>query len=731
MASSSTKTPSSSPCPREDMTSDEFYSLFYIECESDEEIMQTKVLELFNLQATEDNTNLIGAKMKDFIIKRKIQFDEWKNRRTLESHKKKFSKIVLQKAEFPDKKPALVERPKTPKRTTRDFSEVGARQKRRKLADLNALLDNFSTENDIEINKIIGYLLYQKNHLTNKYLARLGSELYETGNIVENSRTKLDFDRTLALKTHINLSRNDIDFLKGFFGDSIHIPNREYIRQHSQKLLPEVEECRSGRGIAVKTVTDTVNITVKRLLEQCDTVKIPLPSQLVYRQKTGHDGAGGQSVYKSQQNPMSDPNIFSKMIVPLSLSDSRTGEYLWKNPTPNSAFWTRPVALLAEKESADLIKFVNEKFEPEEQSFRENGIVVAHNGLMYQVDVIIESSMKDLKIRMVESGLGGAECLMCYTQQGDWKNIQKIEEENFFAITRSADKTLELYEEFMEEKGSIVRKRNDYEERAGLTTQPLSTSDHHYLTLTHQYINGTSWFLKLFYRLKANLLLWTVRGSEGQDKLNKAKKDILKHIEEITGLRLDQVDSSGGTSTNGPQGRRFFSPELRSNIIDSLPSIYKSKMNTLMQLYSVILRAVSSTQLLIVDELRSLTRKFALFLAKEFTWVDYNITVHNLIFHSAELVEWNNGTGLGELSEEALESSNKDVRNYREFLARKCGHIPNLIDVFNRLFIRSDPVLREIISQSQSKKGKRVSSLSTSASSTVNEDEILLSKLLS
>ncbi|CAF4382298.1 unnamed protein product, partial [Didymodactylos carnosus] len=246
------------------------------------------------------------------------------------------------------------------------------------------------------------------------------------------------------------MSRNDVDFMKSYLREAIHIPNREYIREHSQKLVPEVVECRSGRGIAVRTVGDTVSLTVKRLLQDCDKAKTPLPSQLIYREKTGHDGAGSQSIYKAHENPM----------------NSATGEYLWKNPTPNSAFWTRPVALIAEKESPDLIKFINEKYEPEEQSLRENGIVVAHNGLMFQVDVIIESSMKDMKVRMVESGLGGTDCLMCYTQQLDWKDVQKIEQDNFFAITRSADKTLELYEQFMEEKGGIIRRKNDYETRA-------------------------------------------------------------------------------------------------------------------------------------------------------------------------------------------------------------------------------------------------------------------------
>ncbi|CAF1096979.1 unnamed protein product [Didymodactylos carnosus] len=418
-------------------------------------------------------------------------------------------------------------------------------------------------------------------------------------------------------------------------------------------------------------------------------------------------------------------------MVPLSLSDTNSGRDFWKNQTPNSAFWARPMALIAEKENPELIRFVNETFEPQEQALRENGLSFEHNGQKYNISIIIEDSMKDMKVRMVESGLGGADCLMCHTRQADWKDVKKINEENAFQITRTAEKTVQLYKEMIEEKGEIVRRKNDYEVRAGLTTEPLSSSDHHYITLTHQYINGTTWFLNIFYRIKANLLMWAIRGEDSQSKLKAAKQSVLKHIEEYTGLKLDQCDSSSGnrgTSTTGSQGRRFFSYELREKIIDCLPKKYKDLINWLMKTYSIILRAVSFTQPVIVDELKNLTREFCQFVAKELNWIEYNLTVHNLIFHSPELIERNNGIALGELSEEALESCNKDVRNYREFLARKIGHIPNLTDVFNRLFIRSDPVLRLIIDQSQSRRGKRTSLAQVTGS--VNEDDALLSKIL-
>lgn len=707
------------------MSFEEFYTIYHIDCNDNWEQTEVRVIDFFNLQETEANAKFVQEKITNLILKGKAKFSEWKNRRTVGSQKEKFSRPAITKNEFPDKKQ------KPPKRPTKDFTDIGPRQKRNKLTDINSKLDEFANDNNIDVNQVLGWILHQRNYNTNKYLAKVGEELYQTGNIAEQSLTKLDLDHTLALKSHINMSRNDMDFVKSYLSDSIHIPNRNLIREHSQSLLPIVRECREEKGIIIESTSASIVLTVKRLIGRALTEKIPLSTDLLYRQKTGHDGAGGQSVYRANQNPMTDANIFSKMMVPLSLSDTNTGQEFWRNQTPNSAFWARPMALIAEKENPELIRFVNEIFEPQEQALRENGLSFDYNGQNYKVSVIIEDSMKDMKVRMVESGLGGADCLMCHTRQADWKDVKKISEEDAFQITRTAEKTVQLYKEMIEEKGQIVRKKNDYEVRAGLTTEPLSTSDHHYITLTHQYINGTTWYLNIFYRISSNLLVWTIRGEENQAKLKVAKYSVLKHIEENTGLKLDQCDSSSGntgTSTTGSQGRRFFSYELREKVIGCLPNKYKNIMNWLMKTYSVILRAVSSTQQVNVDELKKITREFTLFVAEELAWIEYNLTVHNLIFHSAELIERNNGIALGELSEEALESCNKDVRNYREFLARKIGHIPNLTDVFNRLYIRSDPLLRHIIDESQSRKGKRTSSLQVTSS--VNEDDALLSKIL-
>ena len=57
-----------------------------------------------------------------------------------------------------------------------------------------------------------------------------------------------------------------------------------------------------------------------------------------------------------------------------------------------------------------------------------------------------------------------------------------------------------------------------------------------------------------------------------------------------------------------------------------------------------------------------------LLLAEIFPWARVNFTLHQ-IQHAGQLICENGGHGLGELSEEALEANDKDMRNF----SRKIG----------------------------------------------------------
>ncbi|CAF1316127.1 unnamed protein product [Didymodactylos carnosus] len=316
--------------------------------------------------------------------------------------------------------------------------------------------------------------------MDNKKLAALGKELYETKNI-EDSKRSLDLDKTLALKNHLDMSTNHKNFCKRFLSPYLSIPNEKYIRAYSNTILPETCVWKTApdyepTGVFIPSREDVVCLTIKRLVEMLQKQNVVVPTSLIYREKCGHDGAGSMSMYKSVNSPMETANIFSKMFVPLSLK-AASGEVLWINDTPNSSRWCRPLALIAVKESKDLLHFVNTVFEPGENDLRKDDMGFIHNSIKYEVKVIIETSMKDLKIRTMESGLGGADCLLCTSRRADWKDLTKISDPDVFAINRTAAKTLDLYKQLLNDDGEIEKSKNDYEVRQGLTSEPLSSTD--------------------------------------------------------------------------------------------------------------------------------------------------------------------------------------------------------------------------------------------------------------
>ena len=151
-----------------------------------------------------------------------------------------------------------------------------------------------------------------------------------------------------------------------------------------------------------------------------------------------------------------------------------------------------------------------------------------------------------------------------------------------------------------------------------------------------------------------------------------------------------------------------FSEKNRSSIVECVPKRYQDVLKKLLHQLSIILRVVSSTSAVHTGKFRPRCVDFAKLIATELPWVEYNLTSHSLIFYSTELVVRNNGISIGQLSEEALESCNKDVRNYRELLSRKCGHVVNLTDTFNCLFERSDPMVAKIVRQSLAKHSRQI-----------------------
>ena len=99
-----------------------------------------------------------------------------------------------------------------------------------------------------------------------------------------------------------------------------------------------------------------------------------------------------------------------------------------------------------------------------------------------------------------------------------------------------------------------------------------------------------------------------------------------------------------------------------------------------------------------VDKLQELSTEVNLKLVSSFPWVVITPSVHRIMCHSWEVIQMNDSFGLGDVSEEGLESLNKNIRQMKEHGARKVttGTKDNFRDCYNHLWDRSRPTIVEM-----------------------------------
>ena len=269
------------------------------------------------------------------------------------------------------------------------------------------------------------------------------------------------------------------------------------------------------------------------------------------------------------------------------------------------------------------------------------------------------------------------------------------ENENGFRITTNAKDTFEIWCNLMKDsEGNCIRGKNDYSTRQGVTQKPITSSDQESICGLHSYINVTNWFVKVLARLNCSYLVWIEKQNCYGDHIRSGFDRVTTLLEEKTGLTLGQVggplDKTGG-STTANKGRRFFQRKNLKYILMCVNEKYHDDVSLLHKNLSCIMRIISSTQPVNTYSFNALVKKTSLHIANKFDWVQINFTLHGVLHHSNELIQKNNNTGLGELSEEALEANNKYVRRYLELYSRKNSPINQLTDVMNRLLERSHP----------------------------------------
>lgn len=109
----------------------------------------------------------------------------------------------------------------------------------------------------------------------------------------------------------------------------------------------------------------------------------------------------------------------------------------------------------------------------------------------------------------------------------------------------------------------------------------------------------------------------------------------------------------------------------------------------------VILCALASKQPINDVKFGELTKATAEIYKKEYHWRNMSPTFHKILCHGQIIVQ-SNILPLGELSEEAQESKNRDYRHFRLNNTRKNSRINQNEDLMMMLLLSSDPYISQI-----------------------------------
>lgn len=110
---------------------------------------------------------------------------------------------------------------------------------------------------------------------------------------------------------------------------------------------------------------------------------------------------------------------------------------------------------------------------------------------------------------------------------------------------------------------------------------------------------------------------------------------------------------------------------------------------------SVILQVLSSGFAVDVNAFTSYCHETAETFIELYPWQCMPTTIHKILIHGPTIVDYS-PLPIGQISEDAQEVRNKDIRHYREHFARKNSREATMQDIFNRLLITSDPLISSL-----------------------------------
>lgn len=362
--------------------------------------------------------------------------------------------------------------------------------------------------------------------------------------------------------------------------------------------------------------------------------------------KWGCDGSSGHSEYKQKftNAESSDASIFLTSLAPLQIlgSDISKKEFvLWKNPRPSSPRYCRPIRIQFLKETVS--STIQERQHVDNQIESLTPFTTFIDGKEVTVKYELYFTMIDGKVcNSVTNTKSTMRCYICNLTSSQFNDIELMK-------TVDVDRTrLEL----------------------GLST-------------LHAWIRFFECFLHIGYKIGVHK--WQTRKDEEKKVVAERKRVIQAAFKKELHLDVDKPKQGFGSSNDGNTARRFFeNTQISSRILGLDENIMKR--------FHIILQVLSSGFAVNVTAFKQYSLETAEMFVTLYSWYCMPTTVHKVLIHGPLIIEWS-PLPIGQMSEDAQEARNKDIKKYRECFARKHSRTATMQDVFNRLLLTSDPYM--------------------------------------
>lgn len=351
--------------------------------------------------------------------------------------------------------------------------------------------------------------------------------------------------------------------------------------------------------------------------------------------KWGFDGSSGYSTYNQKfvTEGLKDDSLFVTSLVPLRLVGKNSGEIIWKVPRPSSTSFCRPIRIQWIHETEELCKIEEDYINAQIDKLK------PFSSSIGSIDFSLTLTMVDGKVC---NALAGSSTMRCYICQEPISQMNKIK--------------------------SVC----DVKERAEMFRFGLS--------VLHAYIRFFEAFLHISYRLEIKSWKVTKDKKALVEQRKKAIQDKFKHK---MGLIVDIPKPGFGTSNNGNTARRFFAnPKLAAEVTEIDEELIRR--------CSVILKTLNCGYDIKVSEFRQYCLTTAERYVQLYDWYYMPISMHKILIHGWSVIK-ESLLPIGELSEEAQEAKNKDIRYFREHHTRKNSRVETNTDLFLRMILSSDP----------------------------------------